>query len=220
MGRELKRVPLDFDWPMGELWHGYVNPHYRECPHCKNGYTTGGEYLRQIVRLLMVAGSDAVSGRRHPYFGEMPISFPDEAPSDDLAKLTSGLAGRSGDGFFGHDAIDNFNAAKKIIVAAGLDPETWGICPRCNGDAIDPEVKDAYEAWQRFDPPTGDGYQLWGTTTEGEPQSPVFATLDELCAWCEDNATTFAHFKATAAEWKAMLSKGFVHHTEGSNVFI
>jgi hypothetical protein len=35
MGREIKRVALDFDWPLDEIWHGYLNPHYaesRECP--------------------------------------------------------------------------------------------------------------------------------------------------------------------------------------------
>jgi hypothetical protein len=36
MGRELKRVPLDFDHPMNEVWIGYVNPHYVAvpCEHC------------------------------------------------------------------------------------------------------------------------------------------------------------------------------------------
>ena len=28
MGRELKRVPLDFDWPLNKPWEGFVNPHY------------------------------------------------------------------------------------------------------------------------------------------------------------------------------------------------
>ena len=32
-------------------------------------------------------------------------------------------------------------------------------------------------------PPKGEGFQLWETTTEGSPVSPVFETLDELCEW-------------------------------------
>jgi hypothetical protein len=24
MGREVKRVSMDFDWPMGRVWHGYL----------------------------------------------------------------------------------------------------------------------------------------------------------------------------------------------------
>jgi hypothetical protein len=23
MGREIKRVPLDFDWPLDKVWHGF-----------------------------------------------------------------------------------------------------------------------------------------------------------------------------------------------------
>lgn len=48
------------------------------------------------------------------------------------------------------------------------------------------------EAFVETDPPLGEGYQLWENCTEGSPQSPVFKTLDELCTWCEPNATTFA----------------------------
>lgn len=38
MGRELKRVALDFNWPLEKVWRGYLNPHYahcHDCPHCK-----------------------------------------------------------------------------------------------------------------------------------------------------------------------------------------
>lgn len=62
--------------------------------------------------------------------------------------------------------------------------------------------------------------QLWETTSEGSPVSPVFATLDELCAWCETNATTFGSFKASKEEWKKMLDEDFVHHQEGNMVFL
>jgi hypothetical protein len=26
MSREVRRVPLDFDWPMNEVWDGYLRP--------------------------------------------------------------------------------------------------------------------------------------------------------------------------------------------------
>ena len=66
------------------------------------------------------------------------------------------------------------------------------------------------------EPPKGEGYQLWNTTSEGSPISPVFETLDKLCEWCEVNATTFGKFKATKEEWKEMLQDGFVYHKEGN----
>ena len=47
------------------------------------------------------------------------------------------------------------------------------------------------------------GYQLYETTTEGTPVSPVFPSLQELAAWCEDGATVFARFKWTREQWLA-----------------
>lgn len=65
-----------------------------------------------------------------------------------------------------------------------------------------------------IEPPAGDGYQLWETTSEGSPCSPVFATLDELCAYAADNCSTFADSKATEEEWRKMLGDGMVTHEE------
>ena len=42
MGRELKRVALDLDWPLREVWKGFINPHYaaKNCATCEgSGYT-------------------------------------------------------------------------------------------------------------------------------------------------------------------------------------
>ena len=47
------------------------------------------------------------------------------------------------------------------------------------------------------------GYQLYETTTEGTPVSPIFPSLQELAAWCEDRATVFAGFKWTRDQWLA-----------------
>lgn len=72
----------------------------------------------------------------------------------------------------------------------------------------------------KVEPPEGEGFQLWETTSEGSPVSPVFKTLDELCEWCEDNATTFGPYKATKEQWKSMLDDNFVCHIEGNAIFI
>jgi hypothetical protein len=34
MGREVKRVALDFRWPREKTWHGYLNPHYKHSVQC------------------------------------------------------------------------------------------------------------------------------------------------------------------------------------------
>jgi hypothetical protein len=136
MGRLLKRVPMDFDYPIGEIWVGYlIKPSF-----CYDG---------------------------------------------------------------------DCELCKKYAKIKGIEMDK-----NC------PKFKDYYHFKNNFELPVGEGYQLWEDTTEGSPQSPVFATLDELCEWCEKNATTFADCKAEAAEWKEMLKDDFVHHRSGNMVFI
>jgi hypothetical protein len=168
MSRELRRVPMGFDWPLHKVWDGFLNPHYKVCPTCQGEfYTPARKMLDRAVQNLLWA---------------------QELRTDpQLRELTGGLSGRAPRlDMFGHDSSDVWCAVKAIIKAAGLDPDVWGICP----------------------------------TSEGSPVSPVFATLDDLCAWCEDNATTFGSFKISAANWKAMLEADNVHHQQGNFVFM
>jgi hypothetical protein len=41
MGRELRRVPLDFNWPIGQIWKGYWSPFQgMKCKTCDgSGYS-------------------------------------------------------------------------------------------------------------------------------------------------------------------------------------
>jgi hypothetical protein len=41
MGRELKRVDLNFAWPLKKVWQGFLNPHYDECKSCTACESTG-----------------------------------------------------------------------------------------------------------------------------------------------------------------------------------
>lgn len=70
--------------------------------------------------------------------------------------------------------------------------------------------KNLRKLWY-YDPPKGEGFQLWETTTEGSPISPVFSTLDELCEWCAENATVFSDYKATKEEWRQLLDPDLVN---------
>jgi len=49
MGRELKRVPLDFTWPENKVWEGYLNPHYEKCHKCQ--VCAGSGYSPEAKRL-------------------------------------------------------------------------------------------------------------------------------------------------------------------------
>lgn len=221
MGRTLKRVSLDFDWPVHTTWEGYLNPHYKKCQDCENGTTADAEWLEAIVSLILLAGEPKPRApgalHPHPYLTHL-LNRPGRNPTPRMSELSTGLAGRA-PSVFGHDAIDRWTAQKKIIAAAGL-PEDWGICKTCKGDALDPAVKALHEAWEKFEPPTGEGFQLWETTSEGSPISPVFATLDALCEWAATNATTFGSCRASAADWKRMLNDGLVCHQQGNAVFL
>jgi hypothetical protein len=295
MGRELKRVPLDFDWPLKKVWGGYLNPFYRQstkCPACDGcGYaheakrmnaewygnapfdpaTYGATpitvdfpgivaiakrnverapdfygkgsaaLMREQLRLfdfmrgqwchhLIQADVDALvaAGRLHE-FCRRPRT---EEQAAQLAQ-EGGYWMREPNGYtptadevnawsfvgMAHDAIN-----LHVCVEARCAREGFAVtCPRCSGDGTlwpSPESEALAEAWEPTEPPTGEGFQLWETTSEGSPSSPVFATLDELCSWCATNATTFGRFTATAEEWKRMLDGGVVAHSEGNAVFL
>lgn len=72
MGRELRRVPLDFDWPLNKPWKGFLNPFYGDdhrCTSCKDsrGYTNEALDLDDIVRhLLLACEASEGRGNQHP----------------------------------------------------------------------------------------------------------------------------------------------------------
>jgi hypothetical protein len=267
MGRELKRVALDFNHPIGQLWPGFVNPHYHECraDDCHGGYTAAGKWLDALCRLIVLCGSQALEAPRaaelrrrgqiypHPYLEEWGTAPRAEVPREvherirrlperqdrfraldaylranprqllpltpEMYSLVKGL--NNGQGFdFMSGCTVPWTVGKTLIRAAGLDADTWGVCTVCKGSGQDPATEKAYEDWEPEEPPAGPGYQLWETTSEGSPASPVFETLDALCEWCEENATTFGSAKASAVEWCKMLDDGFVCHREGNMVFV
>lgn len=52
MSRGLKRVPLDFDWPLEQTWEGYISPdkfHEQECIACMGtGYSAGAQFYYNL----------------------------------------------------------------------------------------------------------------------------------------------------------------------------
>lgn len=90
-----------------------------------------------------------------------------------------------------------------------------GICALCNvyskGECSEEADYCIYseqnQAIWHQEPPEGEGYQLWETTTEGSPLSPVFPSLNELCAWAANHATLYGHKKVSKDMWHKILSK-------------
>lgn len=223
MGREVKRVPLDFDWPQGEVWEGYNVPadHYPpDCEACGGrGETTARQWVQQIAHLALIADDDLDAQARgrelHPWLRDSGTVAWGTRPSADYREFGTGLAGRRGSSFGGHDALDRFAATDALIRAAGLDPETWGKCSACDGRGENPtpEQLAAREAWEPTEPPTGEGWQMWETTSEGSPMSPVFKSPEKLASWLADTgASLFGSNMATREQWlKIITGEDFAH---------
>lgn len=86
---------------------------------------------------------------------------------------------------FGHDSLNAGIAVSARCKREGFDD----ICPACEGHGsleAYPGQRAEAEAWEKSEPPMGEGWQLWETVSEGSPVSPAFATADELAAWMSD----------------------------------
>jgi len=106
------------------------------CTHCVHGYTKSRHRLKSIVTLILISGTEHLTGKTHHYIkhiSEGVYGFSIE-PSKDILELCSGLTGKSYKSKMGHGSTDVWKVENKIIAAAGLDPETWGICEHCNQD--------------------------------------------------------------------------------------
>lgn len=207
MAQMLRRVPLDFNWPLNKVWEGFVNPHDKKCPEaakgrCYRGMTNAGEWLLAVAHLLALIAEEAeqgrpeirahfTKGRIYPSLGlQRWVGAPrmESNPStlvpldDEMATLVIRLAGTASI----TDVPPGLLATlirDRLLKAAGYKcKDNWGRCPVCRGDGLDPDpaIKKAYHSWRPKGPPRGRGYQLWETVSEGSPVSPVFATKDQF----------------------------------------
>lgn len=257
MGRELKRVPIDFNWPIGQIWKGYISPYKsQECKSCEgtglnketkklsedwfsfdnvnyvhigNGkryndnawqyHLTEVEVFELLKRgrISSLTNIDAVFDEEENSWmkwenGKRVKCDAPEIPSvesvNEWAKVGPG-----------HDAINKWICVKARAKHLGV----YGDCECCDGHGDyypTEEFRKLADSWENIEPPTGEGYQMWETTTEGSPKTPVFSTLEDLCEYCEKNCCVFAGKKSTKQEWFSMLSDGNVFYKEGNMVFV
>jgi hypothetical protein len=233
MSREVKRVPLDFDWPMKKVWEGYINPHKSiDCGYCGgtglNSKTKELEdkwysfndyewiYLddnrrynnkawcyhldQDDVNALVAAGR--LMDFTHIYNSEKGWvkKNPEYIPTAKEVNEWSHIG-------IGHDSINSWICVKAKAKRLGI----YGQCKKCSGDGyyfVNDEIKKLHEKWEDFEPPTGNGFQMWETTSEGSPMSPVFETREELAQWLVDNnASSFASQTATYEQWLNMIEQ-------------
>lgn len=208
MGRKLRRVALDFSWPLNEAWKGYRDDFEpRECPseECHHGANLLSGWIDCIAHLLCLLDDDRPNRTRdpHPWLKEIPFA-PDKLPPREMAEKFIIKLGARPNNFFGHDAIDRWKVAKSILKAGGMTEIT---CPICKGDAIHPEDQSRVNSWKPTDPPKGEGYQMWETVSEGSPISPVFKTPEELARYLSENESGITS-NATFDQWMKMITGG------------
>lgn len=233
MGRELRRVPLDFDWPLKQVWKGYRTPpeyQFPTCPDCDGeGYGPEARAVANTFYAHRIGGHSADDLAWHDKLGQAEVDYLVEkgrlrvwrggewhteprtaAEVNEINRRTVGLDG--------HDAINRMLLVEFRCKVLGIEEK----CPTCggHGSVATDEQREAADAHQWTEPPTGEGYQLWETTSEGSPISPVFDTLDALCNYAADHCTTFGDARVSASQWRSMLDEGFVRHEVPGAVFI
>lgn len=218
MGREARRVPLDFDWPARKVWDGYLTPDRFDedrCPTCGgDGTTDAARWLMKIAYVLSECADDHLTQGRgldmHPWLRTLrEVSYGSGGsgrPGTGFTEVYTALTGIEPDrGVFGSDTYKTYRA---LTEKSGLRPE-WDHCPGCSGHGSTeryPGQRTEAEAWEPTEPPTGSGWQMWETTSEGSPVSPVFATAEELADWLAPNATVFGDMRADRDHWLSIIT--------------
>lgn len=223
---------MDFDWPMREVWDGYLMPDrlcFPKCPDCGgSGYGPEARAVANTFYPHMIGGPYADALAWCDKIGQAEVDhlvekgrlkvWRDGAWHKDARTADDVNAEQHQGGFRSHDCVNRSLLVTFRCERLGIETE----CPRCagHGDIATAAEREEAGAWVGTGPPEGEGFQLWETTSEGSPVSPVFDSLDALCAYAAEHCTTFASEQVSAEDWRRMLDEGFVRHEEGNAVFI
>jgi len=273
MGSELKRVPLDFDWALKEVWQGYLMPEHLQEERCLDCGGSGYSALARRLHNLWWGYDrfDPATSGRIPLSSETPEvrafaqrnldSAPDfygsgggalDREGRRLASLWNGmwqhhLTQEEVDILVADECLHDFThtfvrgegwvAIEPTPTVAAEEVNLWSLtamqtpgeytlikakcaaaglsdtCAICDGHGNLEKYggqRAESAAWRHTEPPEGDGYQLWETTSEGSPTSPVFETIEELCEYAAENCSVFAHDMVSAERWREMLDEDFV----------
>jgi hypothetical protein len=215
--REVRRVPLDFDWPLNKTWEGYLNPfRFPECPACRgHGLSPEAMAISDTFYPHQIGGPNAERLAWHDKIGQAEVDYLvakgrlrmwniDDRQWESVPRTAAEInAANRRPAMGSHDGINRSYLVEFRCKALGIEMT----CPTCDGEGdIATEAQRAErDAWEPTQPPSGEGWQLWETTSEGSPQSPVFATPEELADWCGPNATLFASERMSSADWLELI---------------
>ena len=230
MGREIRRVPIDFAWPVNTIWEGFLMPERlwaKKCGMCDGSgfnpaskaiydawYNFGGPPFSGICYNLEQADVDALveAGRLMDFTHTWTRGKGWERRADGYLPTAAEVNAWARTGM-GHDSINCSIAVNARAKRLGVH----GVCPICDGDGSvypSPAIKAEAEAWQATNPPTGEGWQLWETVTEGSPISPVFESAEALARWISQYQDMAYHHAL------AFVNEGWAPSLIGSGGFL
>ena len=225
MGRMIKRVPLDFDYPLHKVWIGYLNPYsklyMKNCADCKNsgisvigrilkdlwygwndsfpmkGFKTREDYLKQMADtrlrdhiLGLIHRVETAPARKtengHSVQGwiynldefEVKYLWTENRLRDFKEQPDAEQVNQWALRSMGHDSLNQYLVSEFCAQRWGYDAKELLWCSTCRGHGHTFETgyhRYICENWVKIEPPTGEGWQLWETVSEGSPISPVFA---------------------------------------------
>lgn len=104
----------------------------------------------------------------------------------------------------GHDSINAYVVINARCERYGTSTQ----CATCEGNGSHeayPGQREEAEKWERTEPPTGEGWQLWQTVSDG-PISPVFETPEELARWMSSSAYNWGVSNGTKITYESALA--------------
>ncbi len=293
MGREVKRVALDFEWPLNKVWEGFINPHYTatKCTTCggsgfsaeyhaledkwygrvpfvpeENGstpyqpenpivwrraernvnsslgfYVRRTESVRNAIHWEAQRLCDLFNSQMYHHLSQADVDVLIEknrlwdftrVPRTEEQKRAHAEYRENGGGYWmpepngyhptaqevndwsisnlmGHDSQNAYLVIKARCERDGVPY----LCQTCNGECQfwpSPEAEKLYDEWEKVEPPAGEGWQMWETTSEGSPISPVFQSPEGLARWLtKTEASAGGSQTATYGQWLAMINQGW-----------
>jgi hypothetical protein len=212
MGREIRRVPVDFDWPLNKIWEGFLRPDSLDgakCPDCKSGYSPRAENLYDLW-YGKIPFDPATTGSK-PWQPDTPAiraraerniaDAPDYYGRGEaaIAREAQRLADHFNSGWLHHLSQDDVNA----LIAAGRLHDFTHTWTRENG-------------WQPKEPPvtpTAAEVNEWSLSGFGHDAINAGVVIrarceregiDETCPTCNGHATIekYEGQRAEAEAWE------------------
>lgn len=158
----VRRVPLDFDWPLRKIWDGFLKPKEDECSVCADQHhflhTPVGQDIYDALHRncdLTQEEADFIWNDQSWKSVGLPEMFSEKPTAAQLnhAQNTGFLFDRP------LDEVAIITLVERRCEAMG--ESFW--CQACNGTGNASGIEDE---WEPQEPPTGEGWQAWEDVSE------------------------------------------------------